>query len=104
MCFAFASHSQTSVTLPFNNMQNLKFKSPPMVVFFSRLSINVAAVFENEKNEFNGVKGSDTFFAVIGGFRSILKTSVLHGSLTQGKKVSTLIAMIGGFQSILLFL
>ena len=35
------------ITAPLNNMWNLKFKSPPMVVF-SRPSINLAVVFENE--------------------------------------------------------
>ena len=41
------------------------------------------------------------FFALIGGFRSTLKASVFHGSLTRGQKVKFL---IGGFRSILLFL
>ena len=34
-------------TAPFNNMRNLKFKSPPTVAF-SLPSINVAEVLENE--------------------------------------------------------
>ena len=36
------------------------------------------------------------FFALIGGFRSILKASVFHGSLTRAQKVN-FFAMIGGF-------
>ena len=38
---------QGEITVPFNNMQNLKFKSPPMVAF-SQPSINVVEVLENE--------------------------------------------------------
>ena len=37
----------SSITAPFNNMRNLIFKKPPTVAF-SRLSINVAEVLENE--------------------------------------------------------
>ena len=43
------------------------------------------------------------FFAVIGGFRSILKVSVFHGLLIQGQKVM-FFAVIGRFLPILLFL
>ena len=36
-----------SFNAPFNNMRNLKYKSPPTVAF-SRPSINVAVVYESE--------------------------------------------------------
>ena len=49
VCFVF--------TAPFNIMRNLNFESPPTVAF-SLLSINIVEVFENDKNEFNGVKRS----------------------------------------------
>ena len=42
--------------MPFNNMQNLKFKSPPTVAFFTAKSINVAEISGNKKLKFNGAK------------------------------------------------
>ena len=59
-----------SITAPFNNMRNLKFKSPPTVAFFAAVNQRTGSLRKRLKRVQRGKKV--TFYAVIGGFHFVV--------------------------------